>query len=148
VNTTLAVAAGYYTLSRAFKDTATGFISGGADALQIVSGSITKFDVTIDNAVSVTIVPDVSKTVPITLSGVKSNLGLGAAMTVTATIGQIIDPKKTTYSWYLNGALVENEASPTITVSGKGKGTYRLDVIIWTNGALSSKSVPFTVAGG
>lgn len=138
---------GYYTLSVSYLYD--GFTWGGAEAVHISSGGTTKLVFTPFDAVKMSIDPDMSNSSMIAFSPLKSVLGLGQTMTVTATPTQMISGKYLSYQWYLNG-LPQPEITSTFTIDGKtlGSGNYRLDVVVSANGVLSSKPVLFTIAGG
>jgi hypothetical protein len=135
VSATAAVPPGYYTLSRVFSDG-----TGGADAVQITSGSTTKFVLSVVSGMDLTITPDISKVIPINFTYV----GQGSVMTVTAAPTPSKQYNSFTYQWYLNGAPLAGETGDTITLLAKYR-SYRLDCVVASNGALSSSIVPFFV---
>jgi hypothetical protein len=143
VSAVSAVAPGYYTLTRVFSDG-----TGGADALRIVSSAATTFALSVVTEVSVSITPDISKTIPVTFSGKKSNLGKGASMTVTATPVASKQFNSFAFQWYLNGAPLPNQTEGSITINGTvyPGGNYRLDVVLASQGVLSSDGVFFSIA--
>lgn len=148
VSTTLAAPAGYYTLSRVFKDASTGFTSGGADAVRVTSGATTIFELTVDSAVKETIMPDISKTIPIAFTpAVKAVIGRGEILTTTAQPTLSKRYRLFSYQWYLNGEPAGNGASVTIAAKEHLGGDYRLDVVVSASGMLSSNSVTFTIPG-
>jgi hypothetical protein len=147
IDTTLAVPACYYILSRVFRNISTGFTSGGADAVRVASGSTTRFQLTIDSAVNVAIVPDISKTIPITFTGSKAVFGRGESPTITAQPTISKQYRSFTYQWYLNGAPLSSGSSVTIIAKDHPGGDYRLDVVVSANGMLSSNCVTFTIPG-
>jgi hypothetical protein len=141
VHAATAFAAGYYTLSLSYVDSA-GFTWGGAEAVHISSGSTTKLVFTPFENIKMTIVPDISKNTTITFDGQRSILGQGASMTVTATPSG----KVNSYQWYLNGLLLVGETAPATTLLRKSlsPGFYRLDVVVSAQGVLSSDHVLFS----
>jgi hypothetical protein len=144
VSAVSAVAPGYYTLTRVFSDG-----TGGANALRIVSGAATKFALSVVKEVSVSITPDIPTQIPVTFGGNKSTLGKGASMTVTATPATSKQFNSFSFQWYLNGTLIRDQTEGSITISGTDHlgGNYRLDVVVASQGVLSSDGVFFTIAG-
>jgi len=139
-----AAAPGYYTLTWVFSDG-----TGGADALLIISGAVTTFALSVVKDVSVSIAPDISKTIPLSFSGNRNNLGKSASMTVTATPTPSKQFNSFAFQWYLNGVPLPDQAASAITMNGTDYpgGNYRLDVVVASQGVLSSDSVFFTIAG-
>jgi hypothetical protein len=149
LGTSLPEAPGYYVLSRVFTHTS-GIDVGGADIVQITTGSTTSFVLNAsDSGVTITITPEPSNTIPITFSSTKDNYGIGETIAVTATPDALIPEDKSSFAWYLNGVR-QAEASSTITFPSKwlSPGYYRLDFVLSAEGALSSNHVKFTVSGG
>ena len=144
VSAVAAVPPGQYTLSRVFSDG-----TGGVNALQITSGATTTFVLSVISGVDVAITPDTSKVIPITFEGDRANLGKGASMTITAVPAVSKQFSSFTYQWYLNGVTLAGQTTGTVTIKGPDHpaGTYRLDVVVASQGVLSSDSVLFTIAG-
>jgi hypothetical protein len=140
VHASVEVPAGYYTLSRVYRDDMQVVTWGAADALRITFGSTTKLAL---SGGDVTITPDILKFVHVT-----SDNGKGEVVTFTAAPTPPPSMKVTSFSyqWYLNGVL-QNVTAPTITINmnDHGPGNYRLDVVVSAKGDLSSDGVTFTV---
>lgn len=70
-------------------------------------------------------------------------------MTITAV--PVVSKQFTTftYQWYLNGVTLVGQTADTLTINGPDHpaGSYRLDVVVASQGVLSSDSVLFTIAG-
>jgi hypothetical protein len=147
----IAVPAGYYTLSRVFKDSAGRVWGGGADAIRIEAGSTTSFVLSVVSGVDVTITPDISKDIPIGFHGSMTNIrrgtGTDSSMTLVAKPEVPNQAKSVTYQWYLNGELLPTESSSAITINGRDypAGGYRLDVVVAVEGKLGSANVSFTI---
>jgi hypothetical protein len=149
IHATPAFKAGFYTLSISYLD-GNGFTWGGAEAVRISPQATTMLVFKPFDTVKLAISPDISKNTAITFSGDKPNLGVGGEMTVTAALTQMTSTKDTLYSWYLNGVHVGVASSSAITIKAAdlGKGSYRLDVVVATQGVLISDKTVFTIAGG
>ena len=147
----IAVPAGYYTLSRVFRDSAGRVWGGGADAIEIEAGSTTSFVLSVVSGVNVTITPDISKDIPIGFNGSMTNIqrgtGTDSSMTLVAKPEIPNQAKSVTYQWYLNGELLPTESSSVITINGRDHpvGGYRLDVVVAVEGKLGSANISFTI---
>jgi hypothetical protein len=144
VSSSTAAVPGCYALTRVFSDG-----TGGVDAIAIASGASTAFALSVVTDVSVSISPDISKTIPLVFSGKKSNLGRGASMTVTATPHPSKEFNSFAFQWYLNGVPLADGTAGSVTINGSDYpgGTYRLDAVVASQGVLSSDGVFFTIAG-
>lgn len=75
-------------------------------------------------------------------TGYLETLILGNGMTITVTPS--ITPE--TYTWYLDGEVIADETTNTITLgSTMGLGNYRLDCIVQKGEQIASESFPFAV---
>ena len=147
--TTVAVAPGYYTLSRVFQN-ASGFRVGGVVALRVLPGEQSSFSLVANASGAVfKITPDGAAAGPITFSAVKDTYGKGQVIAVTATPGTPAGKGSgpAVFQWYLNGAPIAGQSASTVQLSGLDAGPYRLDCVVAGGGALSSGSVTFTVTG-
>ena len=141
------VSTGYYTLSVQLTDGGTA-VAGAAETTRVAESATTSgsIDFTSVNEpsgdVDVTIDPDLDQPLDVTLSGTTSSIALGGSMTVSASVSNA-DGQTISYDWYLNGAF--QSTSDSITVgSSLDPGTYRLDVIAFTDDGTRSGSASHT----
>ena len=139
--------AGYAILSISYLD-GNDFRWGGAEAVYVAAGGSTKIlFAPFSTSKKLTIDPDISKAIPIALTGSKDRFGQGEDVSITATPQEMSSGKSISYLWYLNG-LAQPATDATITFPRKTLGgDYRLDVVIATHGTLASDHVIFAVAG-
>jgi hypothetical protein len=141
------VSTGYYTLSVQLTDGGTA-VAGAAETTRVAENATTSgsIDFTSVNEptgdVDVSIDPDLDQPLDVTLSGTTSSIALGGSMTVSASVSNA-DGQTVSYDWYLNGAF--QSTSDSITVgSSLDPGTYRLDVIAFTDDGTRSGSASHT----
>ncbi len=101
-----------------------------------------------NGSVIVELLDQITRAIPITLSGAQSTLSVGSTMTVTATPAVPVD----SYQWYLDGESISGATTNQVTVgSGLEEGDYTLTVAVKKGLVYSSESIDFTVtpaAGG
>jgi hypothetical protein len=144
------LASGYYTLSIKLMDGDTA-VWGGIEEVRILANKTTsmtkalakaEMNCVITGSLGMTVTIDYQDPVDISLSGGLASLPLGQSMTVTATCS--ITP--TAYAWYLNGTLIDGQASSSIAIgSGLDMGNYRLDAIAYAEDRTGSASLAFSV---
>jgi hypothetical protein len=147
--TGIACAAGYYTLTLSLLD-GESVICGGAEAIRVSADSETTVAFAFTPSagsnsarLSMTVDPELSNDLRIAFTGQQCVLIQGTTMTVKSDLSG----KVRSYQWYLNGALLEGQESPSITLgSALAPGSYRLDLVVSTNSALASENVLFSVA--
>ncbi len=132
---------GYYSLVVKLLDNGQP-VMGAVDVVRILKGQTTSgaIDFTQVNtgtgSILVNITPTMNNPLQVTMSGQQTELGAGAAATVTASVPQGVG--SVTCVWYLNG--VSKATGPTFTFNTTAAplnpGAYRLDVAAFTsNGA-------------
>ncbi len=138
------VSAGSYLLQLVLKD-GTQTLANYVDTVLVVAGLPTAGNLSIkakQGAVVIELVDQITRPIPITLSGAQSTLSGGATMTVTATPALPVD----SYQWYLDGVAINGATSNQVTVgSGLDAGEYTLTVVVKKGSLYSSESVDFTV---
>ncbi len=138
------VAAGTYLLQLELWDGSVKLASY-VDALLIVANFPTSASLAFkpkNGSVIVELVDQLTRAIPITLSGAQSTLRAGSTMTVTATPAVSVD----SYQWYLDGEAISGATTNEVTVgSGLDEGEYTLTVVVKKGSVYSSESAGFTV---
>lgn len=145
---------GYYTLNIQLLDD-TKYIWGMIESVRIIKDETSIFtkDITTDDLNSIendpnfgnlnlTVNENLMNPFDILFTGNIHMLTLGENMTVTI----ITTVQPDSYSWYLNGNLIEGEVSDSITIGQDLVGaSYRLDVVVKMDNVLSSNSILFYI---
>lgn len=142
--------AGYYYLTLELYE-GSSKVWGTAEAVRILAGQVTtgSFRLTSSDLdpgdLSLTISPDMQDPFLVVFQDQKSELVPGTDMTVTSEL----DPAQSdpVYRWYLDGAPVDGETGGSITMDGGlAEGVYLLDLVVESDGVLSSSGFGFTVS--
>jgi len=93
-----------------------------------------------NGSVIVQLVDEITRAIPITLSGAQATLAVGSTMTVIATPAVAVD----NYQWYLDGVAIIGATTNEVTVgAGLEEGEYTLTVVVKKGAVYSSESVGF-----
>jgi hypothetical protein len=118
------------------------------DTVQVAADSVTVESLSCkpkDGSVVMRLVDQITRAIPIILSGAQPTLKVGATMTVTV-VTAIAAVSVVSYQWYLDGQQMSGATTRQVTVgSGLVAGNYSLTVVMKKGSVYSSKSVDFTV---
>lgn len=144
---------GYYILNFKLYDGST-YMYGFVEAIRIIKDQETSLtiELTLDdlNLEELPVTGDLNLSInssevnPITIdnTGYLETLILGNGMTIT--IAPSITPDS--YKWYLNGDVLTDETTDTLTIGSDFElGSYRLDCVVQQDNLISSESFPFSV---
>jgi hypothetical protein len=124
-------------------------VGGFTDTIRIITGQTTNGTIEVplggqtpSGQLDLTINSDLQNPIEITFTGFSETLEEGEEMTVTAVPSVSVD----NYQWYLNGELLEEATTDTVTLGSElNLGAYRLDCIVDVAPIFSSESIYFTV---
>lgn len=141
------IPAGYYSLSLQLFDGGT-VVAGAVESTRIADGAVTSGTVAFSDVneptgdVDIIIDPDLDEPLEITIGGGVDAIARGGSMDVTASVDNA-GGEPVNFSWYVNGAFAANGSATTVG-SDLDPGTYRLDVVAFTDDGTRSGSASHT----